>query len=80
MTPPRRALLLGSLVAAIGASAEVSTTGDAEEALAALESFHPHLSLMDLQLPGMDGFELIQQLNADPVPQHVVLLGLTPPP
>jgi two-component system cell cycle response regulator DivK len=40
-----------------GAGSEARTAADAEEALAALESFHPRLILMELQLPGMDGFE-----------------------
>jgi two-component system cell cycle response regulator DivK len=44
-------------VVLIGAGYEVRTAADAEKALAALERFRPRLILMDLQLPGMDGFE-----------------------
>jgi two-component system, cell cycle response regulator DivK len=60
-----------------GAGYEVRTAADAPEALAVLESFHPRLILMDLQLPGMDGFELTRRLKADAVHGHVVVLALT---
>jgi CheY-like chemotaxis protein len=56
---------------------EVRTAGDAEEARAALRSFRPRLILMDLQMPGMDGFELTRTLKADPATQGIVVLALT---
>ena len=56
---------------------EVRTAGDAEEALAMLPSFAPHLILMDIQLPGMDGLELTRRLKADPVWQHLPVVALT---
>jgi CheY-like chemotaxis protein len=34
------------------------------------------VSFVDLQLPGMDGFELTQRLKADPASGHVVILAL----
>lgn len=36
----------------------------AEEALNILEDFQPNLIVMDLALPGMDGWTLLQQLRA----------------
>ena len=56
---------------------EVRTAADATEALKALESFHPRLILMDLQLPGMDGFELTRRLKASPTYRDVIILALT---
>jgi CheY-like chemotaxis protein len=55
----------------------VRTAGDATEALSALQSFHPRLILMDLQMPGMDGFELTRRLKADPATRGMVILALT---
>jgi len=60
-----------------GEGYDVRTAADAEEALVALQTFHPRLILMDLQLPGMDGFELTRQLKADPAKRSVVILALT---
>jgi CheY-like chemotaxis protein len=55
----------------------VRTATDAEEALGVLGSFHPRLTLMDLQLPGMDGLELTRRLKADPATRDIVVLALT---
>jgi CheY-like chemotaxis protein len=60
-----------------GEGYEVSTAGDAEEALVLLQSFQPRLILMDLQMPGMDGFELARRLKADPVTRGIAILALT---
>ena len=60
-----------------GAGFEVRTVPDAEEALAILERFRPRLILMDLQLPGMDGFELTRRLKADPARRGIVIVALT---
>ena len=38
--------------------------GDGDEALAAVERFHPDLVLLDVMLPRRDGFEVCQQLRA----------------
>jgi CheY-like chemotaxis protein len=37
----------------------------------------PHLILMDIQLPGVDGFELIRQLKAHPLWQNVPVIAVT---
>lgn len=60
-----------------GGGYEVRTASDAAEALSVLESFRPRLILMDLQMPGMDGFELTRRLKADPAMKGIVILALT---
>ena len=60
-----------------GEGFEVRTAADAHEALAVLESFRPRMILMDLQLPGMDGFELTRRLKASPAHREVIILALT---
>jgi two-component system, cell cycle response regulator DivK len=56
---------------------DVHTAADAEEALVKLQTLHPRLILMDVQLPGMDGLELTRRLKADSGTQDIVILALT---
>ena len=56
---------------------DVRTAADAEEALALLRTFRPHVILMDLQLPGMDGLELTRQLKADRATRGIRIIALT---
>lgn len=60
-----------------GEGYEVRTAGDAAEALELLETFRPRLILMDLQMPGMDGFELSRRLKATPANRGTIILALT---
>lgn len=60
-----------------GAGYEVRVANDAAQALGLLETFHPALILMDLQLPGMDGLELTRKLKADPKRGGIVVLAYT---
>ncbi len=55
----------------------IRCAADAEEALALLAEVRPHLILMDLQLPGMDGLTLTRKLKADPETHHIPILALT---
>jgi PAS domain S-box-containing protein len=53
---------------------DVWVAADGEEALQILEHFVPRLILMDLQMPGIDGFELTRRIKADPR-QHQTQIG-----
>lgn len=55
----------------------ILTATDATEALALLKDFHPHLILMDLQLPGMDGLQLTKLLKKNPHTQDIIIVALT---
>ena len=55
----------------------VRTAADAEEALGVLREFQPHLILMDLQLPGMDGLQLTRILKAEAAHAETIILALT---
>jgi CheY-like chemotaxis protein len=55
----------------------VRTATDAEEALAALQEFTPRLVLMDIQMPGMDGFALTRRIKIDPATSGLVVVALT---
>lgn len=56
---------------------EIRAAQDAEEALQLLETFHPRIILMDIQLPGMDGLELTRRLKADPRTRNIHILAVT---
>jgi two-component system cell cycle response regulator len=55
----------------------VYTASQAEEALHLLNTITPHLILMDIQLPGMDGLTLTRQLKADPKYQNIYIVAVT---
>lgn len=51
-------------------------TGEAasgEEALLEVERLHPDVVLVDVQLPGLDGFEIAERLSLRAFPPRVVL-------
>ncbi len=52
-----------------------ATSGEAGLRLAAVEG--PDLILMDLQLPGMTGYEAIRRLKANPATAAIPVLALT---
>jgi two-component system, cell cycle response regulator DivK len=56
---------------------EVYTAVDAEQALKVLVNLHPQLILMDLQLPGKNGFDFTRQLKSDPKLKDIVIVALT---
>lgn len=45
--------------------------------LARVQAEHPDLILLDLQLPGVDGFTLARQLTADPATRTIPLLAMS---
>lgn len=49
----------------------------AKAALSAAEEFHPHLILMDVMMPGMDGGELAARFQANPKFKGVPIVFLT---
>lgn len=56
---------------------DVRTVGDAEEALALLQTFRPRLIMMDLRLPGMHGLELTRRLKADAATRDIIIIAVT---
>ena len=50
---------------------------DAPSALAAVAEFRPEVALVDLGLPGMDGYELGRRLRDDPVCEGLLMVVLS---
>lgn len=56
---------------------EVEGAGDGVEGLEKVKSFKPHLILLDLLMPKMDGMEMLQKLKADSETRDVPVVILT---
>jgi two-component system, chemotaxis family, CheB/CheR fusion protein len=56
---------------------EVRTAYDGSAALAAAQAYGPEIVLLDIGLPGMDGYEVARRLRAIPELERCVLVALT---
>jgi CheY-like chemotaxis protein len=56
---------------------DVRTAYDARQALVLAENYRPGLILLDIGLPGMDGYELAKQIRSEPWSSHMKLVALT---
>ena len=54
-----------------GAALNVTTARDGPAGLAAVRRIRPAVVLLDLRLPGIDGWAVLQRLKEDPETQHV---------
>ena len=48
-----------------------------EEGLAAAVQERPDLTLMDIQLPGIDGYEVTRRIKADPALRAIPIIAVT---
>lgn len=61
----------------ITAGMKVVEARTALEGLQAASELRPALILLDIRLPGMDGYALLQRLKADPVTASIPVVALT---
>jgi signal transduction histidine kinase/ActR/RegA family two-component response regulator len=57
--------------------AETHVVNDGSSALAALKTFPADLVLLDLGMPGMDGYEVARRIRSDPAHQGLKLVAVT---
>lgn len=55
----------------------VTIAGDGETALRMIGEEHPALILMDISIPGIDGWEVTARLKADPATRTIPIIALT---
>ena len=55
----------------------VITAGTGHDGLAKAKIEHPHLILLDIMLPDMGGFEILEKLKADPDTQNIPVIILS---
>ncbi len=56
---------------------QIEIARDGFEAGAKVESFRPHVLLLDLMMPGMDGFEVCRRMRERPTLNHVRIVAMT---
>ncbi len=61
----------------LGSTGNVVTTNSGEEGLALARQIIPDLILLDVQMPGWDGFDVINELKLDPLVRHVPVIFIT---
>ena len=67
--------LLRDLLTSVGYELIEAVTG--EEGLTMAEGEVPDLILMDIQLPGMDGYEVTRRIKANPALSHIPIIAVT---
>lgn len=58
-------------------SFEVTTAADGFEAGRQVSTFRPDVVLLDLRMPGMDGFQVCKTIKADPDTASTVVIAMT---
>jgi len=66
---------VAELLRASGHDVEVVHSGRA--ALTAMVDFHPDVAVLDIEMPGMDGYELVRRMRQDPDLQELRVVGLS---
>jgi CheY-like chemotaxis protein len=56
---------------------EVVSATSAVEGIATAEAAQPHLVLMDIKMPQVDGLEATRRLKANPATKHIPIITLT---
>jgi pilus assembly protein CpaE len=56
---------------------EIEYAQSGSEGLAKIPSFNPELLIVDLKLPGMDGFQILERLRRDPKFSHIPVIVIT---
>ena len=70
-------LFVSDMIRARDPKIAIEIARDGFEAGAKVESFRPHALLLDVMMPGMDGFEICRRLRARPTLNHVRIVAMT---
>ena len=65
------------LMEALGEEFELSVALDGESALELVEEVTPDLILLDIMMPGIDGYEVCRQLKTDKIKKDIPIIFLT---
>ncbi len=73
---PANVRLMQSIIEVSG-NLKMAEAMTAEIGLAMAKIARPRLILMDINLPGMNGYEALRQLRADPATRHIPVIAIT---
>ncbi|MGF1539184.1 MAG: response regulator [Pleurocapsa sp.] len=68
-------LLLEKILTAVGFEVERASNG--LDAIATWEQWQPHLILMDMRMPVMDGYQATERIKSQPQGENTVIIALT---
>jgi PAS domain S-box-containing protein len=66
---------LGAVLSFLGADVRIAYDG--QSALEALRTYHPSAVILDLGMPGLDGYEVAHRVRQDPALRDLTLIALT---
>ena len=70
-------LIRKTIAMTLGAGVELLSAATAREGLTLAAQAQPVLIITDIHMPGMDGFEMLAALKADPRTAHIPVVALT---
>src|SRR6185369_1604167 len=65
---------LGYLLGQIGGVEVIAQAGNGIEALSMIERLHPDLVFLDVQMPGLTGFEVARRMLDRPNVSHIIFV------
>jgi diguanylate cyclase (GGDEF)-like protein len=72
---PQNLKVLGAVLMEAGYAIHIAQSG--EQALKSLETLKPDLILLDIMMPGMDGYEVCRAIKSDPLTERIPVIFLT---
>jgi excisionase family DNA binding protein len=70
-------LFVAEIIRSRDPTIQIEIARDGFEAGAKVESFRPHALLLDLMMPGMDGFEVCRRMRSRPTLNHIRIVAMT---
>lgn len=70
-------MFVAEVISNLGQKLEVTLAYDGFEAGRQIQKLHPEIVLMDLMLPGMDGFSVCERLKQDPETRAMRVIAMT---
>ncbi|MFZ1059522.1 MAG: response regulator [Candidatus Rokuibacteriota bacterium] len=74
---PEMVALVSDALRGMRPAPKLEAAFDGYEGMLKVGTFRPHLLVLDLRMPGLDGFEVCRRIKADPATQGTKILAIT---